>query len=71
MPEKWTGQLIGEMHNQRVTQEDLANELGVKKSYISMILNGRRKPEGIEERLKTAFAAIIARREAAQVPKEE
>lgn len=62
MPEKWTGNLIGEMHNQRVTYEDIANELGVTKSYISMILSGRRKPEGIRERMEAALAAVIERR---------
>ena len=71
MPEKWTGHLIGEMHNQRVTYDDLASELGVTKAYISMILSGRRKPEGIEERMKAALAAIIARRDEAQMLKEE
>ena len=29
MPEKWTGRLIGEMHNHNVTYEELAAELGV------------------------------------------
>lgn len=43
MPEKWTGRLIGRMHNERITYEQLANEMGVNKAYISMILNGKRK----------------------------
>ena len=29
MPEKWTGDLIGRMHNARVTRQDIATELGV------------------------------------------
>ena len=62
MPEKWTGNLIGRMHNDRITYEELGAELGVKKAYISLILNGQRKPKGIRERMETALDAIIERR---------
>lgn len=61
MPEKWTGRLIGKMHNNCITYEQLANEIGVNKAYISMILNGRRKPSGIQERLEGAVKRIIER----------
>ena len=60
MPEKWTGALVGKMHNYRITQEMLAAKLGVKKPYISMILNGKRKPPNIRQRLETAIAELIA-----------
>lgn len=33
MPEKWTGVLIGKMHNARVSYDDLAAELGLTKGY--------------------------------------
>ena len=62
MNEKWTGVLIGKMHNERITYLDLANEMSVTKSYISMILNGARKPKGIEKRMKEAFDSILAKR---------
>lgn len=62
MPEKWTGRLIGEMHNQNITYADLASELGVTKSYISMILNGARNPSGIRERMESAVSEIVKRR---------
>lgn len=61
MPEKWTGRLIGRMHNERITYEQLANEMGVNKAYISMILNGKRKPPNIQKRMETALEAIIKR----------
>ena len=61
MPEKWTGRLIGQMHNERITYEQLANEMGVNKAYISMILNGKRKPPNIQKRMETALKAIIKR----------
>lgn len=62
MPEKWTGRLVGRLHNERITYEELANEMGVTKAYISMILNGSRKPDGIKERMESAVAAIIERK---------
>ncbi len=62
MPEKWTGRLIGKMHNARVTFEELAGEMGVTKSYISMLLNGKRKPEGIQKRMEAALDAILQKR---------
>lgn len=62
MPEKWTGRLIGKMHNERVSYEELGAELGVTKAYVSMILNGTRKPEGIQKKLEAAFDSIVERR---------
>lgn len=62
MPEKWTGRLVGRMHNERITYEELAKELGVSKPYVSMILNGTRKPDGIRERMEEAFFAILKKR---------
>lgn len=62
MHEKWTGVLIGKMHNERITYLDLAKEMSVTKSYISMILNGTRKPKGIRKRMEDAFASIVEKR---------
>ena len=65
MVEKWTGRLIGKMHNNGVSITDLAAELGVTKAYVSMILNGARKPPEAKNRLEAAVDAIIARRKEA------
>ena len=62
MPETWTGTLIGKMHNKGITYDDLAKEMGVSKPYISMILNGNRKPEGIRKRMEDAVASIIGKK---------
>lgn len=62
MVEKWTGRLVGRMHNERVTYDDLAGELGVTKAYVCMILNGQRKPAGIKERMEAAFDAVMEKR---------
>lgn len=70
MPEKWTGRLIGRMHNERITYEQLANEMGVNKAYISMILNGKRKPPNIQKRMETALEEIIKREREKQSQKK-
>ena len=62
MPEKWTGHLVGKMHNYDITMEQLAGELGVTKPYVSMILNSKRKPPDARKRMEAAVAAIIERR---------
>ena len=62
MPEKWTGRLVGKMHNECVSYDDLAEELGVTRAYVSMILNSRRKPDGIQERMETAFESVVSKR---------
>ena len=62
MPETWTGNPIGRMHNKGITYDELAAEMGFGKAYISMILNGRRKPTDIRKRMEDAVNTIIQRR---------
>lgn len=62
LPEKWTGRLVGKMHCNRVTYGELAEELGVTKTYVSLILNGHRNPPNIQERMENAFAAVLEKR---------
>lgn len=69
MPETWTGNLIGKMHNKDVTYDELAKEMGVTKSYVSMILNGHRRPPDIRNRMEVAFNSIIQRRNGVTVDK--
>ena len=64
MPEKWTGNLIGKMHNASVTYDELAAEMGVGKSYVCAILNSRRKPDNARARCEDAFSRIMERRKA-------
>jgi hypothetical protein len=66
MPEKWTGEVVGIMHNARITNTKLAEELGVTKSYIGMVLNGHRAPEGAEEKFRSAIDRIIIAQQADQ-----
>ena len=59
MPEKWTGEIVGIMHNARITNTELAEELGVTKAYVGMVLNGHRAPEGAEEKFRAALDRIM------------
>lgn len=67
LPETWTGNLIGKMHNKGITYDDLAAEMGVGKAYISMILNGKRKPPDIRKRMESALDSAIQRKIGATV----
>lgn len=58
MPEAWTGRLVGKMHNARITQQELAEEMNYTKAYVSMVLGGARKPKGARERFEAAFDSV-------------
>ena len=55
MPEKWTADLLGEMHLAGVTAKQLAAEVGWNSKYLSVVLNGHKNPKGAEEKLKSAL----------------
>lgn len=59
MPEKWTGELVGVMHNHRITTQQLANAAGCSAAYASMILSGKRKPKDGRERLEAALEKLL------------
>ena len=40
----------------------MADEMSVTKAYISMVLNGSRKPKGIKQRMEDAFASVLEKR---------
>ena len=62
MPEKWTGTVVGKMHVNKVTLEDVAKEMGTTKGYVSMILNGKRNPVNAKEKITAALNACIDRK---------
>ena len=57
---KWTGELIGKMHNYGVSNKELAKELNFTQEYVSMVLNGKKEPPNAEERFNVALDEIIA-----------
>lgn len=60
MPEKWTGEVIGLMHNNRISFQMLADRLGWHVKYLSAVLNSKRKPIDAEEKVKSALQEILA-----------
>ena len=64
MTKEWTGRIVGLLHTHRITQTELAAELGLTAQYISMVLNGKKTSKGIEERMVDAIDAIVERRSA-------
>lgn len=60
LPKKWTGDLVGLMHNHKITFQMLADKLGVTNRYVSMVLNGHRNPDDAEARFRAAVNELIA-----------
>lgn len=58
MPAQWTGDLLGEMHVKDITVSQLAEELGVTKQYVSMVLHGHRSPPDAETRFRAAVERL-------------
>lgn len=59
LPEEWTGAVVGKMHVNRISYDELAKKLGFTKAYISMILNGARHPAGAEQKFRKALDELI------------
>ena len=57
--EAWTGEIVGLLHVNGITQADLAEKMGVTKEYVSMLLNGKKAASGTAERMKQAISEIV------------
>ena len=68
MSSEWTGHIVGLLHTHRITQVELATELGLTAQYISMVLNGKKFSKGIQERMESAIQAIVDRRNNTSTP---
>ncbi len=64
MAEEWTGRIVGLLHTHRITQAELAAEMELTAQYVSMVLNGKKTPKGMDERMEAAIMAIAERRQA-------
>lgn len=63
MLENWIGEVVGKMHIANIEGRELAQHMGVTAGYLSMLLNGKRSPEGIEHRIKEALDELIRKKE--------
>ena len=59
---QWIGELVGRMHNNKISKSQLAEHMGVSREYVSMVLNGHREPAGAESRFQSAVAEIVAKK---------
>ena len=57
---QWTADLVGQMHKYKISKTKLADQLGVSREYVSMVLNGHRTPAGAEEKFRSAVDTIVA-----------
>lgn len=56
--EAWTGEIVGLLHINNLTQADIAGKMGVTKEYVSMLLNGKKTASGAEERMRQAISEL-------------
>lgn len=61
---QWIGDFVGRVHRNRVTIGQVAQEMGVTREYLSMVLNGHREPNGIEQRMNDALDSLIEKQRA-------
>lgn len=62
MPEKWTGELLMVMHNNKIRRAEVAKKLGISCAYTTQILNGLRNPPRMEGKMRAAVEEILAER---------
>lgn len=60
---KWTGEIKGTMHIHEISMQELADELGISKTFLSSLLHGRKSTKDAEFRIRNAMMTIIAKRE--------
>lgn len=64
MNEEWTGSIVGLLHTHKIKQTELAQEMGLTAQYVSMVLNGKKNPKDIKDRMEDAIRTIVERRSA-------
>ena len=59
MPAQWTGRIVGELHNNRITLKELAKEVGWNDKYLSQVINAENPPKDSERKLTDALNRLI------------
>lgn len=57
--EKWIAGVVGKMHLHKITQNDLAAVLGIRRDYLNKILNGKECPANAKENVTNALNKLI------------
>lgn len=63
LTKKWTGNLVGLMHDHKITAKQLASHLGITDRYVSMVLNEKRNPKDAKEKFSAALNELISLQE--------
>lgn len=58
----WVAIAVGKMHVNKISYADLGKKMGYTREYVTMLLNGKKEPDGIGERILLAIDEIIAER---------
>lgn len=58
----WSASLVGKMHVNKVSQDQLAEKMGISREFVNAVLNGRRELNGAKERFNSALEEIIKSR---------
>lgn len=61
MPE-WQAELLVKMRTYKITQQELARHVGWSYQYVNMIFNGKKSPQGAEEKLTSGVAELIKKK---------
>ena len=59
MPAQWTGRIVGELHNNKLTLKELAKEVNWNDKYLSQVINSENPPKGAEKKLTDAVKRLI------------
>ncbi len=62
MPAQWTGKIVGELHNNKLTAKELANELGWHDKYLSQVLNREHPPKDAQQKVTEALERLIRKK---------
>jgi YesN/AraC family two-component response regulator len=62
MPAQWTGRIVGELHNNKLTLKELAKEVNWNDKYLSQVINSENPPKGAEQKLTEAMNRLIEKR---------
>lgn len=63
MPAQWTGRIVGELHNNKLTLKELAKEVNWNDKYLSQVINSENPPKGAEQKLSDALSRLIEKQE--------
>lgn len=59
MPAKWTGDIVAMLHVHGISQKQLAEQMGLTRQYVSLVLAGNKNPSDMESRMRAAIREII------------